>query len=236
MKRRQFLKTVPVGLAVGLSELELLALEKKEVNKTADVYVTAFGGPYGGLSRNPTQDIAEHLSEIGYRTEVLPVDYDRAPRRLRQIIKNEKPRIIVSLGTLGAFDVRVFGDGVYLINDNLVNSQDFYFNVEINVNNNRGGGGIVRQLASVIGIPASNVKYLKQRFDAAGIKYRMNINTNPNHYAGSGTSECNFLAFQGIMATINSRTKFYFFHVPLDISTNPAKKDNIIRAIGALTN
>lgn len=203
MDRRNFLRS-SATLLVQLSQLELLALGSEKEKQ--DVYITAFG-PDSIYPINPSQDMAKHLSGLGYKTEILPVDYGEAPMRLREIIKNERPKIVVSLG--------------------LNELMRAYFMVEVNANNQLPWLQKIREnVGDRIELPALSLEYLQKRFESSGVTYSLSYN--------AGILQCNSLMFEGLMSTMNSRTKFYFFHVPRNIYTNSAKRDNLVKAIAAL--
>lgn len=224
MNRRDFLSmATAASMNPIFSRLELLASEREQASPAKGVHITAFG-PYEGLAINPSQEVAEHLSVLGYPITVLPVDYDNAPIILRHIIKSN-PRVVVSLG--------LDGGSVY--------NPDYYFNVEIVANNIRYGyvrytgdvltylridRKIMEHVIDRVSMPTSSVEYLQDKFDALGIKYKLSTS--------AFISQCNSLLFEGIMSTLSSMTKFYFFHVPRDIYANSAKRDNIVRAIETL--
>ena len=97
MNRQKFLKLVAAASMAPLSGgLELLASGVKQTDRAKEAHITAFG-PFGNFAVNPSQDASKYLSELGYQTTVLPVDYDKAPTILRRII-DSNPRIIIVLG------------------------------------------------------------------------------------------------------------------------------------------
>jgi len=60
-----------------------------------------------------------------------------------------------------------------------------------------------------------------------GIDY--DIETDPDSYV------CNSVLWAGIDATRDAETQFLFFHLPWDILIDEAKRDNLVKAIGLLT-
>ena len=85
---------------------------------------------------------------------------------------------------------------------------------------------LIENIRDIVNMPASRIKYLKERFDAAGVNYGIS--------GTSSISECNSLLFHGTVLTLNSRTKYYFFHVPADIFTSERKRDNLVKAVETL--
>jgi pyroglutamyl-peptidase len=66
--------------------------------------LTGFG-PFGEISENPSSLLVNELRKSlelpdGFRliTEILPVIYDQAGRRIRQLIRTQKPDILISFG------------------------------------------------------------------------------------------------------------------------------------------
>jgi len=58
--------------------------------------------PFGGLTRNPSQQIVEHLARVkpvsDLVTAVLPTEYERAGERIRALIRDVEPDAVICLG------------------------------------------------------------------------------------------------------------------------------------------
>lgn len=66
------------------------------------VLVTGFG-PFGQLEGNPSAALAEALAaEPGVRSDVLPVAYERAGRRLAELLERIRPAAVLLFGVHGA--------------------------------------------------------------------------------------------------------------------------------------
>ena len=183
-------------------------------NKQRNVYITAFG-PWSHNNRNASEDFAIYLSVLGYDTEVLPVDFEEAPKRLIQIIEEKKPRTIISLGEGAAFG-NYFE--VNVIAKNLMYGTDVAQQTYV--------GTIDSNLPNILPLPQNNLSELVSKFAHAGIRYNLSDDT--------GTYVCNVLLFRGLEATSDSSTRIYFFHVPRDIYSNKDKRHNLEMAIEAL--
>lgn len=219
----------PLALGLILSATTITAFSRCETlkpesnNEKADhifkkrIYITAFG-PFKDYQRNPTQEIADYFSQKGYSTEVLEVDYHKAPERLRQIIANDKPDVIISLGfsknisrlTLSATAKNVMSS------DSPDNSGRIHENVKIN-----------DKLPETLLINRQQFKSFTKKAKEAKIDYFIEFN--------SDTFVCNSLSFAGIAETKrNDKTLFYFFHVPQDIYSNPRQLENLEKLIQML--
>jgi pyroglutamyl-peptidase len=61
------------------------------------ILVTGFE-PFAGASLNPSGEIAKRIELDGVITAVLPVSYDRATEKLRELIAAHKPSTVICLG------------------------------------------------------------------------------------------------------------------------------------------
>ena len=223
------LKPLVLGLMLSsatiaaFSGCETLKLKSSKGNEEIDyankkrIYITAFG-PFKDYQRNPTQDIASYLSKKGYTTETLDVDYHKAPERLRQIIMYDKPDVIVSFG----FSEKASNLALSITAKNIMSS-DFPDNSgrihkDVKIND---------KLPDILSIDEKQRRYFRKMARQAGINYYEQDDAD--------SFVCNSLSFAGISETKgNTKTSFYFFHVPADIYSNKQQLRNLEKIIRML--